>query len=279
MHGPLAMNRVFELRRGTHAIAEFQASVQLFQAVSAAAFTRVSEKLRQIAAEFNLPASVPIQIFQLSASGQPAPQMAGIGYQRFAENGEVTMAILCDADSIIVTIRDYQGWQQTQQTLLRIFEHVLPEYMSEVPAAQSVRLQYVNEFRAINENTVDAADIYNAESQWIAPFVLSANEDWHCNVGRYIRFSEDRRDLVNVNSSAMRKADEPGQKTRLYVSTMIMAGCFYNIPNHSPLILDPAHLRDQLSDALNSAHSLEKQVLAETLAASYLEAVGAIDVN
>jgi hypothetical protein len=103
------MDLQFELRRERHAIGEFTASLHFFQPVSAATFSEVKQRLREIAAELDLPSPVPVQVFEFTIGPQGTPSAGPsatsgntLGFQRFSKEGEVAESLSCDAGTITV---------------------------------------------------------------------------------------------------------------------------------------------------------------------------------
>ena len=129
----------FELRREHHAIGEFTASLHFFQAVSAATFTGVTERLRELSTELDLPSPAPVQIFEFTVGPQGASGSAGgpksaLGFQRFSKEGEIAESLSCEADSITYVLRDYTVWEEVAPKLESIFSKLASEYIKEVPA-------------------------------------------------------------------------------------------------------------------------------------------------
>jgi uncharacterized protein (TIGR04255 family) len=277
------MSLNFELRRAPrHAIGEFTATVQLFQSIGAETFSSVVSTLRTIAAELGLPASMPIQVFQFALGAAegvtlPTPPPTGIGFQRFAPNGEVEASLLCDSDSIVFSLRDYVAWEEVRPTLIDTFAKLLEQYLLEVPAIKSIRLQYLNEFQARSPKTLSAAELFRSDSLWLAPFAYGSSDPWHCHIGQYLPVDESRRMLVNINCDVSRMKSARSDDAHTYAKVLIVAGCFYNVPGGSPLIVDTERLRDALFENLEGAHKLEKDMLRQIMSVPYLEAMGALD--
>ena len=269
----------YELRRERHAIGEFTATLQFFQAISAPTFADVARKLTALAESLNLPAPVPIQVMaavgQQSSPGvtQTTTQM-GMGFQRFAANGEVETSLICDGDEIAFTSRDYTTWEEMKPAVLRVFVDLSAPYVSEVPAIKSLRLQYTNEFLSIKPDVHRPTEIFKPKSQWIAPFAYSLDQAWHCHVGRYFPIDDNQRMLVNVNCNVAKVKRQETDDLHSYVSVVLLSGCFFNVAGGRPLIVteeDTEHALDQL---LEDAHVLEKKILAETISERYLAAMG-----
>ena len=148
------MSLNYGLRRQRHAIGEFTASISFFQPVSAATFAAVVATLKEVAAHLDLPAQMPIQVFQFTVGQVPAGALppagtpTGVGFQRFSKEGEIAESLMCDADSITYVLREYTVWEVVGPRITEAFEALAARYISEVPAIQSVRVQYLNEFRA-----------------------------------------------------------------------------------------------------------------------------------
>lgn len=277
----MALN--FSLRRERHAIGEFTATLQFFNPISPAGFTNVLTALGEMAQRFKLPAQMPMNLLEVSF-GQPFMINAPVGqnatfagYQRFSEIGEVAESLRCDLVSINYTLRDYSTWDEIKPRLLAIFSELSAIYAAEVPAINSIRVQYVNEFMAKEAKTVSVSEIFREGTPWIAGFHLYSSDAWHCHVGNFIPKDEIQRNLVNVNCDISLATSVPDEAMRTYVKVLILAGCYYNIPEKSPLIIDLSTLEQTLSEVLEEAHDLEKKVLEEVISDDYLIAIGALD--
>lgn len=273
------MTLSFGMRREHHAITEFMAAVEFFQPISQSGFGKVVERLRIVAAELKLPAPMPIQTFQFMAgpagmqSGSPALP-GGVGFQRFSEAGEIAMSILCDANSITVTLRDYDNWESVYPRIRSAIEQLVIAYSVEIPAISSVRLQYLNEFRALSSETQSASELFNSNTIWLAPVCFGPEAEWHCHSGRYLAPAGAMRQLVNVNANSSRSAIEFGEEPRIYVALTLVGGCYYNLPGMSPLIVNSASAQSTLDRHFNLSHDLEKSVLRDVLSGGYLRAIG-----
>jgi uncharacterized protein (TIGR04255 family) len=277
------MSLNFQLRRKNHAIGEFTASVHFFQPIGASTFASVSDVLRKISSDLDLPAPVPVQVLNLmvgppGASITPAPQMGGtLGFQRFSKEGEVEESIACDADSIIYVLRDYTVWEDVFPKLLGLMSELASQYIKEVPALQSIRLQYTNEFRGHSAKTKSAAELFLKNARWVAPLAYESNDAWHSHVGLYIPRNAEERYLVNVNCDIAPRKFPGEQKRRSVAKVQIMAGCFFNIPGRKPLIVSPKDITSALKRKFREAHTLEKGVLREIISEPYVMAMGAND--
>ena len=275
----------FELRRPHHAIGEFVATVELFQPVSPATFTGVVELAAAKAAELNLPAPIPTQVFSFNVGGSPGgvsllqSGQAAAGHQRFSALGEVEESLLCDQRSIIFTCRNYISWAATKPRLLKLFADLLEAYTREVPAIANVRLQYLNEFRAGDGAVTSVREVLREGSRWIPPFSSQVEEPWHSHVGLYTEVTDNRRLLGNVNCDVQRAAPPGSTSEVLHLSLFILAGCYFNIPGAPPLVLTPGQITSTLDSVLETCHDLEKSILAENVSHAYLKAIGAIDAR
>lgn len=274
------MAMAFELRRERHAIGEFTATIQLFQPVGAATFAEVVSRLKEVASEQALPAAVPIQVLQFPAPAS-APGMAslfpptGVGFQRFSPDGEVAASLVCDGDEIVWTLREYTEWEAVLPVLSSIFTTLFKVYAQEVPAIKSIKLQYLNEFLGKQSDYSLASEILRPSTAWVAPFVFNSQDFWHSHIGEYRRVSAIQRNLVNVNCDVAHASD--GSSLRSYVKVLILAGCFFNITDESPLVLSVDNAEQMITKYFEEAHNLEKSVLKEVIADQYLVAMGAND--
>lgn len=277
------MTLQYDLRRQHHAIGEFQASLHFFQPVSASTFSLVTEALRKLAEELDLPAPSPVQVFQFMIGPQgPAPSSTlggGLGFQRFSKEGEVAESISCDANSITYVLRDYSLWEEVSPKLVRILTTLSACYIKEVPAIESIRLQYLNEFKSTSAEVKSAAELFREGSRWVAPLGYQVTEAWHCHVGVFVPHDANERRLVNVNCDISPTVDPTTNQSRILAKVLIMAGCFFNVPGGKPLIVPTDKLEGVLREKLDQAHKLEKDVLRDLVTDSYLDAIGANDAD
>lgn len=270
------MSLEFELRHAKHAIGEFTASMQFQTSLNEAQFAPVSAALRLAAEKFDLPALAPLKVFRLGAPPPGIEAPAGpISYQRFAKDGSVSAALLCDDDTITFTLREYTRWHEIADTLRDIFAELASVYLPQAAAIKVVKLQYLNEFRAKSPGTAPSSELFRGDSRWIAPFAKSIEDFWHCHVGAFVPAREDMRHLVNVNCDVMTAKFPPDNADRRYVKVLVLAGCNYDIG--SPLALTGAQLAKTLEEDLRAAHALERATLAEVISDPYLEVMGALN--
>lgn len=138
------MNLAFELRRPRHAINEFLGSVRLFDAINPVVFMKVAEKLERLSEELRLPALIPQSDAETIGFGSDLGQYR-VGYRRFAQDGEVSAALVCDPQSVTLSRRDYTTWDDIGSEMISAFKGLLEIYITDVPAINSFRLQYENE--------------------------------------------------------------------------------------------------------------------------------------
>jgi uncharacterized protein (TIGR04255 family) len=214
-------------------------------------------------------------------AGMPTSGPTGnsLGFQRFSKDGEVAESISCDPNSITYVLRDYSVWEEVSPKLIEIFSELTSEYIREVPAIQSIALQYLNEFRSAATPSHNAAELFREGSKWIAPLAFDGSEAWHSHVGIYIPHDANERRLVNVNCD-IAPANLPGtNEVRTLAKILLLSGCFFNVPGGKPLIVPAQQLKDVIANKLNEAHKLEKDILRELVTDSYLEAIGANDAD
>ncbi|WP_324806608.1 hypothetical protein SH584_09485 [Sphingomonas sp. LY29] len=277
------MSLNFELRREHHAIGEFTASLNFFQPISAPTFAVVTSALKEVAQGLNLPASVPVPSFQFTVEMQGSPgvvppqiQSNGVGFQRFSPEGEIAEFLSCSPSAITYVLRDYTVWEEVGAKVVEIFSRLAASYVKEVPAIESVRVQYQNEFRSLIGSPLSAAELFRADNGWVAPIACQSMEAWHSHVGVYIPHSEIERRLVNVNCD-ISPLQFPGEGVpRTLAKVLVFCGCFFNVPGKQPLILSGEELVSTLRTKFDEAHDLEKLVLGEVISDPYLRAIGAL---
>lgn len=276
------MTLEFELRRPSHAIAEFAASIDLFSPVSQNTFTNVVAKLKNEAGRLGLPAETPLGPVSLPVAYAQIPRppvFMGSGFQRFAPTGEVSASLLCEPNAITFTRRDYTTWQEIKPDLVSSLSSLMRTYAEEVPAIQAVKVQYLNEFRAVSADTKSASSIFNPDSRWVAPFYRSMKRSWHCHSGKYNIEDGNKRNLVNVNCDVNVPDSDANGTHEMGVSVLILAGCFFNIVGKSPRVVRLEDVEKTIESLLEESHDTEKKMLREVISAPYLMAMGAMNEN
>lgn len=269
----MALN--FKLRRDAHSISEFNAVLVFSNSVSMHAFARVIEQLKTAAADLDLPAQMNVQVVNFTLpNGQMPPPPPGLGFQRFARDGEIACSLWCDADGIRLTIRDYDRWHNVFPKLLQAFLTIAPAYMSEVPAIKVCQVQYLNEFASNETAEISASEIFRSGSPWMAPFSANIAQPWHCHVGQFMPADDRSRYLLNVNFDVAPQPYPPTPVTRNFVKLLILVSRQYDLPGKGPLVLAVDELRAALEENFNSAHSLEKRLLSEIISDDYLDVMG-----
>lgn len=275
LSGVMALN--FEIRREKHAIGEFIARMQFAKDVGAPTFAKIVSVLKEVAADLDLPAPLNVQSFVFAIgnpAGPPPSPMGGSGFQRFSSNGEVACSLVCDPNSIAFTLREYDRWMATLPVIAETFSRIGREYLAEVPAIRLFSVQYINEFRAVSPETSNTAELFRAQSKWIAPFSYESGEPWHCHVGQFIPSDGDHRYLVNVNCDISPNTLPGEDQARYYARVLILAARHYDIPGNGPLIVDVESLRSVIEENFNDTHSLEKRMLGEIISDEYLAIMG-----
>lgn len=269
------MPQNFDLRRDRHAIGQFDASLTFAGNVSASQFTHVLEGLNDAAGALQLPAPMNVQVFNIAIGNPSAPPLPdGKGFQRYSPNGEIEESLFCETNEIRYTLRDYVNWDTTRTRLSDAFSILLEKYKKFIPAISSIRIQYLNEFRAREGSTSSCGEIFRSDSKWIAPHLIQSDESWHCHTGQFISTDEDFRHLVNVNCDVAPAPWPPTDETRNFAKVLIMAANQYDIPGIGPLILKDFDPKSLLLQNLDQAHSLEKRILNELIADEYIALMG-----
>jgi len=269
----MALN--FKLRRDAHAIGEFTATLAFSRSVSVRAFAKVIERLKEAAKTLDLPAQMNVQVFNIPVgpTTEPPPP-GGLGFQRFASNGEIECSLWCDSDNISLTLRNYDRWHMVLPKIVEALVHIAPAYMAEVPAIRAFQVQYLNEFASKNSAEGVTAEIFRPDSRWIAPFSYSSAQPWHCHVGQFLPFDDKSRFLININCDVAPLPWPINPMTRNYVKVLILASRQYDLPSKGPLVTTTEKLSDVLNENFNTAHSLEKKLLSEIIADEYLDQMG-----
>lgn len=269
----MALN--FELRRKAHAIGEFTATLAFSRPVSGLAFAKVIDRLKEVALRLDLPAQMNVSVLNISVGPKPESfPPSGLGFQRFASNGEIECSLWCDPDNINFTLRNYDRWQTVLPKILDALEHIIPGYMTEVPAVRAFQVQYLNEFASKDLAEGVVSEVFRAGNQWVAPFSYSCVQPWHCHVGQFINSDVQSRFLININCDVMPNPWPINDLTRNYVRVLILASRLYDLPERGPLIISLENLSVVLRENFNAVHSLEKKILGEIISNEYLDQMG-----
>lgn len=273
--GIMALN--YDIRREQHAIGEFSARMQFANGVGAQTFAKVTLLLKVAADKLDLPAPLNLQTFSIAVGNPltpPPAAMSGSGYQRFSSNGEIACSLVCDFSSITLTLREYDRWHNVLPQIVETFSTIGAAYLAEVPAISVFSVQYVNEFRAKNSEFTNTAELFQKDSKWISPFSFASEQPWHCHVGQFIPTDGPYRFLLNLNCDISPNI-MPGERiARNYARILIMAGCYYDLPQIGPLIVSEENLQSSIEKNFNDAHSLEKRILGEIISNEYLALMG-----
>jgi uncharacterized protein (TIGR04255 family) len=245
-------------------------------------FQKVTEALKSIAEELDLPAVLPHQSFTvpfgLAPSTPPMVQpMAGLSYARYAKTGEIFKSIMCEPNSIKFSLRDYDGWNSTISELKDIFGRIIPAYIEESPAIQVISLVYANSFRANDPEEVVFNEIFREGSRFLPSFAFDSREAWHSHIGFFEPTKHGSRHLLNANADITLDG-WPGEIIRgPSARLLILATEQFDLPGYPPLVIEKENFMGQIQDSLERIHALEKSVLRATLSDEYLALIGDLD--
>lgn len=271
----MALN--YDIRREKHAIGEFSAIINFAGPVSATTFSMVLAALKPVAENLELPAPINIQMVNIAFGGPAGAQsqpISSAGFQRFATTGEVACALVCDANSITFTLREYERWQNVLPVLTEQIASIAAAYASEVPAVRSFLLQYSNEFRANSTHVWNTDELFKQDSRWLAPIGKSSEQPWHCHVGALSEANGNFRSLVNVNFDVSPNIFVAGEAPRNYVRVLVLASNQYDLPTVGALVVRPDNIASEIERNFNLAHTLEKKVLNEIISDAYIAIMG-----
>ena len=221
---------------------------------------------------------VPRQVLHIALGPTPqnfAPAPTGVAYQRFGKTGEIAAALVCEADHIALTLREYDGWDRVLPTLVETFTALARVYITEIPAFSLISVQYLNEFRGKTPQAISCAELFREDGKWLAPFARDLIDPWHCHVGRFENITEQVRHLINVNFDVAPSQFVSVPVSAQHVRVLIFSGRSYDVAGASPLTVRGDTLEETLRENLTYAHIREKRVLEEIFTNDYLMAMGA----
>jgi len=274
------MSLNFQLRRPAHAIAQFATTLRFFQPVSPSLFADITIRLRELAAAHNLPAPMNLQILQINIGpGGATPTSTpvnGLGFQRFAADGEIDAAIAADGGSITFSSNTYPGWGILYPQIIEVFSSLGQLYLQEMPLIRSVGLQYNNEFRGGNSSVSRASELFTKDSRWLAPFWANSSDMWHCHVGEFSDITENSKLLKQVNFDINKAVFSPDPFEVLYVKVALSVSRNYEISGRSPLLVTSEDLQDTIASHLNALHNAEKGMVKDVFDHRYLEIMNVV---
>lgn len=271
------MTLQYILRHRNHAIGNFTASLEFANGLLASQFSPVAARMGEIATDLGLLGRTPPgQMIRFGpAELQEEPPAMPTGYQRFAPDGSPEAILICDSDSINLSLFKYERWEVHAPQIVDTFSSLADAYLPAAGSVKGIKLQYLNEFAAASEAVQSSSELFKKGSKWIAPFALETDEFWHCHIGRFIPIDDHQRNLVNVNCDILQiqaSSTEPGRR---HVKVLVLAACYYNL-NREGLELSNGDLKSKLAADLKAAHALERETLAEVISDDYLEIMGAM---
>lgn len=275
------MKPAFEMRRDKHAISAFAAFLRFFMPAGPSAFALVRSAAEKEAARLNLPAAVRQQTFMINVGGiavgansLPSGVLQGFGFQSFTRSGEVETLFMCEPDSLALTLTDYESWEVVLPQISQLFGTVGKAYLSESPAIKSFQIQYVNEFRSINDGPHCVDELFQANG-WLPSFAAGVKEEWHSHNGMFVPIDDDSRYLVNVNFDINHSAtpDRPVPSTLAKVTITVALN--FDVLGRQPLVVGEYELGDAMLRYFNEAHTLEKKLVRQIFSEQYVEMMGA----
>lgn len=271
------MTLLFRPIKENNAIESCFIIIQTQQPIDADRFKVIQEVARAVASEVDLPSVVssgipaPIMGLMSMLNAQPAPLTTLIA-QRFAANGEVTTELRCEAQGVVLTVRDYTSWKALRELIEKTILKLLPLYLDGLPAIRSVRIQYEDKFVANQNGPVSASELLRPDCPWVAQHNPNTDMEWHSHYGLFIGKGENQRELVNVNVTVLNQPDSA--EIKRLADLTILVGEQFDIPGMPPLIVEPARSSEVIGGILDEVHYRHKTILQEVLSDPYLDAIG-----
>ena len=277
------MKPCFEMRRDKHAISAFAALLRFFMPAGPSAFSLVRSAAEIEAARLNLPAAVRQQTFMvginaggvtLGPNSVPQGILQGFGFQSFSRSGEIETLFMCEPDSMALTLTDYKSWDVVLPQISQLFGTVGTAYLSETPAIKSFQIQYVNEFRSVNDGFHAVDELFRSNG-WLPNFPAGVTEEWHSHNGMFVPIDDDSRYLVNINFDINHGTtpDRPTPSTLAKVTITVSLN--FDVLGRQPLILSEAELNGAMLRYFDQAHTLEKKLVRQIFSEAYVEMMGA----
>lgn len=257
----------FQPSAGHHAIQVCTVVVRFAAPADPSTMARILQMASDLAAANNLPATQ-----QMMTMGTPEAAPAA-AYQRYASNGTVVAELRCEAQQVLLQIREYNGWKALVKDLQNTLLRLVPLYLAGLPAILNVLMQYDDRFDAVEGGDISAAEVFRSDSSWIAPRHISSEQPWHCHTGGFTEIDDSRRRLINVNVTCNDQLLHQVDGPRRIVGLTLLVAENYDRPSGA-LILEPGNAAPALLETLTEIHDAHKAMLSELLSDDYLNAIG-----
>jgi uncharacterized protein (TIGR04255 family) len=185
-----------------HAVQRAAAVLTFSEEVPTLVVNRAVEAVRTVARSYGLDKEEPlnsmmVQIGPGGAQAQTPTTQEGISFQE-VRGGQVVQALNITKQAVRFEYAVYTRWVGFREQLLVMLSQILP-VMSNVTTMQSVALEYVDFFYAVNEGAEDVGLIVDNRSELVPRRAFRKREPFHAHSGWFTASSATGRNLINVD--------------------------------------------------------------------------------
>jgi uncharacterized protein (TIGR04255 family) len=187
-------------------------------------------------------------------------------------NSGVTLKELrVDRQTLAYRSQAYTRWDAVWGEALRYFSALLPQLASNV---QTFTLQYIDKFVWEGDPAAcRAAPLFRANSPYLAPRSLDAEDLWHCHSGQFRRASTHAKRLEVVDIDCVDEMLD-GSRSKRVVRISTVLTDFLNQPGFAPTAFNGATAVQEAAQVFPTLHDELKQVFSEIISDEYAARVG-----
>lgn len=205
-----------------HAVQRAVAVLTFSEEVPTLVVNRAVDAVRMAARSYGLHKeepvnSVMVQIGPGGAQSQTPTTQEGIQFQE-VRGGQVVQALNITKQAIRFEHTVYTRWVAFREQLSVMLSQILP-IMSNITTVQSVALEYVDFFYAVNEGPEDVGLVIDNKSELIPRRAFRKREPFHAHSGWFTASSASGRNLINVDLTVADAKGPAGLRRTISIRT------------------------------------------------------------
>ena len=192
-----------------HAIEQVVITISFNEPVTSKLLQSVAQKMRPVASAKGLATNVELKGFAVTIGGGPgavAPSLestsapGGYAFQRQSHTGALLEALQIMPTEIKHLSSEYRRWSDFKRRMEDVLFPTLEDISASVDVRE-VKMEYFDQF-SNNDPSPSLSDLLRADSKYLPRFVEAERGSFHCHVGRFEKFDERERRLINLNVDA-----------------------------------------------------------------------------
>lgn len=206
-----------------------------------------------------------------SPMGQMQSNVEGFQFSKAQPNGQPARVLQLANNTLSISFMDYESWGAAKCDALRYLRPVLISLPLEQIPAVAIGLRFIDRY-TFSGNPDDARPdlLLMRKNPHITPHTFDSGATWHCNTGWFENpIEEGDRVLHNLNASSS-LVNLSSTVTIDHNATRHLGSLRYSMDTLST----PAGGMISLTDALESLHDRNKEILAQVLLPEMLGKIG-----